>query len=449
MSNDKLEAASFIGGETWQKALGIFQHRRLKITELLGKENESSFLCEGTFDEIQTEPLKQPTLSRERSESSKISYRLPDQTNVQIHKKDCKKVQMHSPIAWFDFYRLGSQQANSAVAFAAEIQELQKFQRLLQTHGAFWAQALRDVSAEMLKTGGQTKNLMFGSFEFYALDKDLQSRMIAQKVSAVEVISLITEAQDECPCIGYRQCMFCAETFIPTGYAFVELKLGMRACALCAYLASDGEQRWPWSEININVLSEEIDFGSDLQSQLQSAGTLTYGGAPQKDSVSAFRKLRLHALENADYVKGFLTVALRPKEPQVRRVYGYWEQWLQRSSANSSNTNKGTDGHTCNSKGEKIICDYLHEKGIEHRREPAYADFVVGDDQSLVAHFKGDFEVDGVIVEFAGMASDPLYQARLDVKLNHAKKLNLDVMVVGPEDLGDLDAILGSRFKLI
>jgi hypothetical protein len=65
------------------------------------------------------------------------------------------------------------------------------------------------------------------------------------------------------------------------------------------------------------------------------------------------------------------------------------------------------------------------------------------DDQweALVRHFKGDFEVDGVIYEYAGMDGDVQYDKKMLVKLSYAERLGIKVVVLKPGDLEKLQEI--------
>ena len=214
-------------------------------------------------------------------------------------------------------------------------------------------------------------------------------------------------------------------------------------CSLCASIAADGRQNFLWHNIDPESISSEINFGLSMQEKLHKSGDLDFLGAPQRDSQDAFFKLRLHSLQNDDFIKGFLTIAVRPKESQVRKVHGYWEQWLSRYKGLNQKALIGDDGHACNSLGEQTICNFLHANGIEHLREPKYSDLANSDDEALVRYFKGDFRVKDVIFEYAGLEGSTDYDQKLAAKLNAANNLGLKTVVIRPSDLNRLPEVFG------
>jgi hypothetical protein len=268
--------------------------------------------------------------------------------------------------------------------------------------------------------------------------------MAESKVSPQQAIAVFVEKLEECPCIGPQECLFCERTFIPSAWAYADLKLGRRVCSLCASVAADGRQSLLWLDKDRETITSEIDFGLSMQEKLHETGILNFQGAPQRDSETAFVKLRLHSLDDEGFVKGFLTIALRPKESQVRAVHGYWEQWLGESTGSNQKSLFGRDGHACNSLGEKEICDFLNEMKIEHSREPKYADLSAKEDEALVRYFKGDFRVNDVIYEYAGMEGSKDYDQRLAAKQKSAEDIGLQVVVIRPSDLGRLPEIFGN-----
>jgi hypothetical protein len=441
MKSGNRSASELLQGETWIRAHSLFMRRREALSEFIGAESERLFLTEGTFTEISSEPAKEPTISRKLASGLVARYQFPDHTMGQLHKKGCEKEKVKEAQVWFNLTRYSRAPSQETLEFVQELQATEELSDLIKRFGGFWLWILRSLSADALRARGMNKSLMFGTFEFLYLNESIYERMAVADVSVPEVTALFVDAMDECPCIGRQNCLFCGNMFIPTAWSFVDLRLGQRACVLCAQIASDGQQSLPWLGMPKGEISDEISFGLSLQRKLHQDGTLTFSEAPQYDSEIAFRKLRQHALSDEDFVKAFLTVALRPKEPQVRLVFGYWEHWLREIHGERKIGLAGLDGHACNSHGEKAICDYLFQHGIEHRREPKYSELVHDQSAALVRHFKGDFEIDGVVYEYAGMDGSVDYDKKLLVKLTYAEQLGLKVVVIKPGDLEKLNDI--------
>lgn len=123
----------------------------------------------------------------------------------------------------------------------------------------------------------------------------------------------------------------------------------------------------------------------------------------------------------------------QPTRARVRRVFGSWFQALVAAGVldgDAARMTRGTrcialDGHVCHSLGEKTIDDLLHRFGVPHEREPRYP-----------GHgFRGDFLVNGTIVEYRGLSGDPAYDAKQQRKRDAADQAGLRVVDVLPSDV--------------
>ena len=97
-------------------------------------------------------------------------------------------------------------------------------------------------------------------------------------------------------------------------------------------------------------------------------------------------------------------------------------------------------GHLCLSMGEREICEYLHENGVSHSKEPLYSDLVA--DGSEFGAMRGDFLVGNLVIEFAGLDGDESYDAKMAVKAALAHKHGLRLVIVRPSDLKQLSSAL-------
>jgi hypothetical protein len=97
-------------------------------------------------------------------------------------------------------------------------------------------------------------------------------------------------------------------------------------------------------------------------------------------------------------------------------------------------------GHLCVSMGEREICEYLHENGVSHTKEPLYADLVP--EGSEFGAMRGDFLVGDLVIEFAGLDGDEAYDAKISTKQSLAEKYGLKLIVVRPGDVKKLSDLL-------
>lgn len=84
------------------------------------------------------------------------------------------------------------------------------------------------------------------------------------------------------------------------------------------------------------------------------------------------------------------------------------------------------DGHICDSVAEKIIDDYLSEKGIVHERSVVYPE----------GEYTADFRIEDKMIEFFGLAGEhKRYDEIRTIKQKIMKKHGLFLIEVYPKDL--------------
>ncbi|WBM79902.1 DUF2510 domain-containing protein [Cryobacterium breve] len=131
-----------------------------------------------------------------------------------------------------------------------------------------------------------------------------------------------------------------------------------------------------------------------------------------------------------------------PDPETVNEVFGSWHHLLVASGILTDGrrrTARGTvnvanDGHLCFSLGERVIDDWLHANGIDHRREPLYPE----------SNRRADFEISGIFVEFFGMAGDAKYDEKTQWKMARAEELGLTLVAVFQRDIDSWPVFVGS-----
>jgi hypothetical protein len=97
------------------------------------------------------------------------------------------------------------------------------------------------------------------------------------------------------------------------------------------------------------------------------------------------------------------------------------------------------DGHPCRSLFERAVDDYLTLAEIAHEVEPPCPKHAVFNPGRLRADWRLS---DGTFVEAAGLMSDPAYAQKMRKKTNLASALGLSLIVITPDDLPFLDALI-------
>ena len=100
---------------------------------------------------------------------------------------------------------------------------------------------------------------------------------------------------------------------------------------------------------------------------------------------------------------------------------------------------EAADGHFCRSLGEKVIDDWLSRHQVPHEVEPHYPR-----DQALNPRglLRADWQVGDLFIEYAGMMQDKKYSAKMASKQVLAESCGLQLLVIVPEDLYQLDHLL-------
>lgn len=101
--------------------------------------------------------------------------------------------------------------------------------------------------------------------------------------------------------------------------------------------------------------------------------------------------------------------------------------------------------HICLSLGERDICEYLASSGFEHTREPYYGPLTGAIGITEFGGMRGDFLVGKTVIEFAGLAGNAEYDAKMELKQKLCADYGIDLIVVLPTDLSRLETLLSKE----
>jgi hypothetical protein len=147
------------------------------------------------------------------------------------------------------------------------------------------------------------------------------------------------------------------------------------------------------------------------------------------------RAADLAPLDTEHRVRFLDHMAERPGEAIIERRLGPWLNALIAAGVlpdGTRRTSRGTqamavDGHVCWSIGEKTIDDFLSASGVAHDREPPYPE----------GGYRGDFLIDGAIVEYFGLAGDPGYDAKTAEKARICRVAGIRLIELYATDVVD------------
>jgi hypothetical protein len=229
-------------------------------------------------------------------------------------------------------------------------------------------------------------------------------------------------------------CPLCKETFWPQAVHGSDIaRTGVpRYCADCHSLRSDVWRKIPLDE---DTRRELAIRGIELASELT-------GLFPFKN----LKRQTIGHLEPEVRDNWFLAQVFMPGA-SAKTLFGSWDEMLTHTSAIGARPRKGRGGyvstsacgHVCYSIGERLVCDRLHELNIAHDKEPKYPKHPELNPNGLL---RGDWLVNGYLMELAGYPDDSKYMKRMGQKQELAVLAGLDFVVLMPSDLKQIDAVL-------
>ncbi|KRF24779.1 hypothetical protein [Phycicoccus sp. Soil803] len=228
------------------------------------------------------------------------------------------------------------------------------------------------------------------------------------------------------------RCVTCGRLFLFDSLFIRSLLFtgSVKYCAECVEDALAGSMS-PWTETRSRGALESIR-------QLAAAT----GGPPAREMLTA----PLTGLPADEVTRQLLLRICLPRPGSDEGPRWSWTEWLEKSGVMTDGWrpsyglySTAEDGHPCRSLLERYIDDYFFSRGMPHEVEPSYP----YDSELNPNGRRADWLVAGVYVEAAGMAGAPTYDAKMLAKRDLADRHGLELIVIRPSDVADLDAVLG------
>lgn len=266
-----------------------------------------------------------------------------------------------------------------------------------------------------------------------------------QKIRAIisdRLFEIFVNKYFTCSHFQVKTCLICNDKFYPETETEWVGKVPPVFCGICLEMGFSASTEF-FRQLGFNLDVRRNNLIEGLKIFVDYFGFIPAVGIQKRKVISQLHNSGIPVEELALAIK---VSALLPYTEAAAKDFGSWAHFLneaellsERKSGRGGYQSIATDGHLCLSLGERAICEYLTRNNLIHEKEPMYPYHEVLNPNNLL---RGDFLVNGTIIEFAGMMSNPDYAARMEIKQNLAKTLKLKWMKIEAARLADLDKML-------
>lgn len=267
----------------------------------------------------------------------------------------------------------------------------------------------------------------------------------SMRAVVLTILDAINLYRTECVHPAPVECALCGDILEPMLRRNSDYMLPENYCSWCVLVIDYHDEN---EIVYEGFTDEELKIGMiESFSKLVELSDFPYWKTPvlSKDLMIELN-LRERAPEEARQL-AFLFASL-PKRTKLKALFGTPQHFFNAAGLEELvPRGKGRGirsisrcGHLCLSMGEREICEYLHENGVNHSKEPIYAE-LVSDGEEFGA-MRGDFLVGDVVIEFAGLDGEEAYDAKMELKQTLANKHGLKLIILRPRDVKNLSAII-------
>jgi hypothetical protein len=272
--------------------------------------------------------------------------------------------------------------------------------------------------------------------------KDTSSPGERMAVISKYFLKLFIEKYYKCEHFELTKCINCNSDFYPQSNTEWVNKIPPIFCDICLTMgfsaSTDFNKRLGFT---LDERKENFKEGVKIYSEY-------FGYIP---SVKYQKRKVMQQLNQAGIAQDELAYAMKvssllPWTGTAKELFGSWAHLLeeagllsQRQRGRGGHQSIASDGHLCLSMGERAICEFLTKKSILHEKEPMYP---IDEQLNPNGLLRGDFLIDTLIIEFAGMMSNPDYAEKMKTKEALAKSRNIPWLKLETSKLDDLNEML-------
>ena len=255
-------------------------------------------------------------------------------------------------------------------------------------------------------------------------------------------LKLFIEKYYVCEHFELRKCIICESEFYPQANSEWVNRVPPIFCDICLTMgfsaSTDFNKRLGFSlEERKENFKEGVKIYADYFGFIPS---VKY----QKRKI--IQQLNQTGISHEELAYAMKVSSLLPWTGTVKEMFGSWAHLLeesellsQRQRGRGGHQSIASDGHLCLSMGERAICEFLTKNSISHDKEPMYP---FDEKLNPNALLRGDFLINDLIIEFAGMMSNSEYAAKMKIKEKLAKSRDIPWLKLETSNLDDLNEML-------
>jgi hypothetical protein len=298
-----------------------------------------------------------------------------------------------------------------------------------------------DVLAESSVNYIEVVDKILKSSEFKTFSGVTDPRKIRAIISD-RLFEIFVKKYFTCSHFQVQTCLICNDKFYPETDTEWFGRVPPVFCSICLEMGFSASTEF-FRQIGFSLDERRKNLIEGLKIFVDYFGFIPAVGIQKRKVISQLHNSGVPVEELSLAIK---VSALLPYTEAAAKDFGSWAHFLneaellsERKSGRGGYQSIATDGHLCLSLGERAICEYLSRNNLIHDKEPLYPYHEVLNPNNLL---RGDFLVNGTIIEFAGMMSNPDYASRMKAKQELAKTLKLRWMKIEAARLVDLDKML-------
>lgn len=360
---------------------------------------------------------------------------------------------------WTYLVKLSTEQNEYLVKEFGSIEfDIEVFSNSVKEAKGLWADYLYEVNHRSGKyvpniTGQQGDILQAISSNFVEVLEQIASSKIMKKIGNYDplerkgivsdkLFELFLKNYYRCVHFEETKCEICKKNFYPQAHNQWVGRVPPKYCGICLEMCFSSSTDF-FRRLGFTEEERKTNAIEGIKIYTNYFGFIPKVGNKKRTVMS---QLYRSGIELAELTYALKVSALLPWQDSAKKMFGSWAHLLEsagllkdRQSGRGGHQSIASDGHHCLSIGERAICEFLTKNGILHDKEPLYPVHHKLNPNGLL---RGDFLVDGIIIEFAGMMSNSDYAKRMSNKQQLAKEMGLNWVKLEASTLEDLQSML-------